>query len=303
MPNDSCLAEFAVIIPFFQRTPGLLRRAVESVKTQAVSTLTIVVDDESPLSADTEIRDISNVRVIQRKNGGPAAARNTGLDSIPSNIPYVAFLDSDDFWAPDHLARALQAFRYGATAYTANWREIGTSDGQDAYNLLRKLNVLDHQSKGNDLYVYSGDLVLQQLTNGIFWLSASCYDLSRYRHLRFCDNLRYASEDKIFSIKIALLNPVFWFSSRVEVQAGRGVNIYSGTQYASIDAVRQKRSQVAAMKGIVWHLEAENHKAAAHAQLVKYRRQYVMNILGLVRRSPFVGFREMRHLIADLFPL
>lgn len=48
------------------------------------------------------------VSVVQRAHGGPAAARNTGL-AAGRPMSWVAFLDSDDLWPPDFLARCLAA--------------------------------------------------------------------------------------------------------------------------------------------------------------------------------------------------
>jgi glycosyltransferase involved in cell wall biosynthesis len=45
------------------------------------------------------------VRYICQKNQGDAAARNTGL--AETHTPLVAFLDSDDLWLPEKLARQM----------------------------------------------------------------------------------------------------------------------------------------------------------------------------------------------------
>lgn len=45
------------------------------------------------------------LRVIRQENMGLAATRNRGLGE--TRAPYIAFLDSDDMWHPDFLARAV----------------------------------------------------------------------------------------------------------------------------------------------------------------------------------------------------
>lgn len=67
----------AVIIPYFQREPGILRKALESVfASEGVNDVYVVlVDDESPIPATDELAKIGNtrfpVRLIQQRNAGP----------------------------------------------------------------------------------------------------------------------------------------------------------------------------------------------------------------------------------------
>jgi glycosyltransferase involved in cell wall biosynthesis len=67
------------------------------------------VNDGSP---DTEMLEqvltpfLASIRYIKQENGGPSAARTRGIQEARGK--YVAFLDSDDSWLPNHLARQIE---------------------------------------------------------------------------------------------------------------------------------------------------------------------------------------------------
>jgi glycosyltransferase involved in cell wall biosynthesis len=96
---------FSVIVPTYGR-PRFLAEALSSVLAQTVEDFEcIVVDDASPDPPD--LPDDPRVRMVRReRNGGPAAARNTGLDQACGR--FIAFLDDDDLYTPDRLALAVE---------------------------------------------------------------------------------------------------------------------------------------------------------------------------------------------------
>ena len=73
----------------------------------------ILVDDGS--TDDTRavveaVRD-ERIRYVHKVNGGLSSARNAGIRAARHR--FVGFLDADDRWLPDFLARALEAFDRG----------------------------------------------------------------------------------------------------------------------------------------------------------------------------------------------
>jgi glycosyltransferase involved in cell wall biosynthesis len=72
----------------------------------------VVVDDGSVDATPDELRALDDARVCVLRHDRPkgvSAARNVGLAQV--SAPWVAFLDDDDVWAPDHLATMLGAVR------------------------------------------------------------------------------------------------------------------------------------------------------------------------------------------------
>jgi glycosyltransferase involved in cell wall biosynthesis len=107
-----------VIIPAFNRA-GTIGRAIESALAQTRPPIEIVVvDDGSTDNTAAAVAAYGNsVRYVYQPNAGASAARNRGVES--ANAPWVAFLDSDDYWFDDHLERMAEAI--GATAGAARF--------------------------------------------------------------------------------------------------------------------------------------------------------------------------------------
>ncbi|MGM0171586.1 glycosyltransferase [Enterococcus sp. AZ140] len=91
----------SVIIPFYKEKKWL-KEAIESVLKQTYQLFEIVVINDGSPENIKDIEEIdSRIKIINKKNGGPASARNQGIES--SKGEYVAFLDSDDMWLPKKL--------------------------------------------------------------------------------------------------------------------------------------------------------------------------------------------------------
>jgi len=95
--------KISVIIPTYNRRE-FLARAIDSVLNQSCRDFELIVVDDG--STDDTARCVAaygeQVRCIYQANRGPAAARNIGIRA--SGCALIAFLDSDDRFAPEKLA-------------------------------------------------------------------------------------------------------------------------------------------------------------------------------------------------------
>lgn len=95
--------KISVIIPTYNRRQ-FLARAIDSVLGQTCRDFELIVVDDG--STDNTARCVAaygeQVRYIYQANRGPAAARNTGIGAAGGAL--IAFLDSDDLFAPEKLA-------------------------------------------------------------------------------------------------------------------------------------------------------------------------------------------------------
>jgi glycosyltransferase involved in cell wall biosynthesis len=100
-----------VVVPTYNAA-GTLLDTIGSVLRQTFRDFELIVIDDGSTD-DTRrvaqaVRD-PRVAVFTYPNGGLAAARNRGIDR--SRGQFVSFIDADDLWTPDKLARQLEALR------------------------------------------------------------------------------------------------------------------------------------------------------------------------------------------------
>jgi hypothetical protein len=104
-------ARVATIIATYRR-PELLLRAVDSALAQTISDhMVLVIDDGAGLPAlptDPRLRACS----LSVNTAVAGVVRNVGIRLTRST--YVAFLDDDNEWEPDHLEVSLRALETGA---------------------------------------------------------------------------------------------------------------------------------------------------------------------------------------------
>lgn len=95
----------SVILPTYNRA-ATLRRAIDSVLGQSYANLELlIVDDGSTDDTPRLVETLCDprLRYLPQENRGVAAARNLGLEQSKGRL--IAFLDSDDAWMPEKLAR------------------------------------------------------------------------------------------------------------------------------------------------------------------------------------------------------
>lgn len=230
-----------VIIPYYQRSAGVLAKALVSIAAQQSCPLpvhVIVVDDASPAPAGPELASAGpmphTVQVITQPNGGPGAARNTGLDNAPPGTQYIAFLDSDDEWTPDHLSRAVASLDSGYDFYFADHYQLGQTTS--AFSRAGRIETGQHPSLSNSpagLHAYQGDMLDQIIRGNLIGTSTVVYSFERFPQQRFKIEFTNAGEDYLFWMELVQKGAKIAFSSQCEARYGKGVNVYAGAGWGS----------------------------------------------------------------------
>ncbi len=232
----------SVIIPFYQEKSGLLRRAVESIFDQTgVSDVHVVVaDDGCPIHARDELKNVIvpegfSLIIVRQPNRGPGAARNLALENISQDTEHIAFLDSDDFWYPEHLKRALSALYNGADLYFSpcdfenerqqinactSFREFVDPLESTAIQDTPSIRICRHLPL--EWYIKSpGKIITPSVV----------VNMSRAPNLRFREDLPNG-QDIAFFMDYFRCSQKVGFSMETEVKVGRGINIWAGANHS-----------------------------------------------------------------------
>lgn len=121
----------SVVMPAYN-CAGTIRQAIDSVKKQKMDLEIIIINDCSKDELDTVMEAYRDDPVIfyvkNEKNIGAAASRNRGV--AMARAPFVAFLDTDDWWAEDKLKKQMDKLKKTGCVLCCTARELVTPDGQ-----------------------------------------------------------------------------------------------------------------------------------------------------------------------------
>ena len=120
---------FTVILPTYNRAT-LIAKAVRSVLEQRVEDWQLlIVDDGSTDDTRERLQEFfkdPRVSYLYQPNQGKSAARNTGIRAARGR--YVCFLDSDDYWLPEHftvLQKGISSAPQALTVFRTGMRTVG----------------------------------------------------------------------------------------------------------------------------------------------------------------------------------
>lgn len=109
-PGAAAWPLVSVVIPTYNRGHAI-RACIASVLAQTIRNIeVVVVDDASQDDTRAQVAALPDPRIrylAHASNRGGAAARNTGVGAARGD--FIAFLDSDDLWAPRKLEKQIAA--------------------------------------------------------------------------------------------------------------------------------------------------------------------------------------------------
>ncbi len=205
----------SVIIPTRNRK-DFLRRAIDSILEQDYPTVEIIViDDASTDGTDQAVEEYGDrVRYFYREpNMGPSAARNFAFQH--ATHPYIAFLDSDDYWAPNRLSSAMQVWQTLPDSVAILANDITLFDDQNRHFLPKRLTLLRAGK------ISTKDLLLRNR----FAPSAAMIKRSAYEEFQGFDEHLLASEDRDLWIRVSGRHEIYFHTERLTFMRKHPANI------------------------------------------------------------------------------
>ena len=223
----------SVVIPTYNRKEKLIR-AIKSVNDQSYKNIEIIIiDDTSDFNVESFLNNNlvtteNNIKVFRNtSNLGPSLSRNMGVKK--STGEFIAFLDSDDFFLPDKIAKQIKAINdQNADFCYCGWRWID----EKTNNILQNRKVSSNGLiNGKSRYYFN---IIQDLL-----VHKKCFDTIEFLDVRTFENydfnLKLFSKYKPAYVEDVLVNCYHHFSDRAS-------DIYVGNQNILIDLLDDHQS-------------------------------------------------------------
>jgi len=225
---------FSVIIPLYNKAENI-ENTLNSVLKQSFTDLEIIVIDDGSTDNSLKIAEAiiePRIKVFSQKNEGVSLARNFGVSK--SIGKFVAFLDADDVWKPNHLEVMNSLIRaYPKNIWFATRYEIKHHDGLISPMKTHLLNDdVDFEGVVENYFEHS-------LVSSLAWTSAVCMSSEFFLNLSgFDQKITFgAGEDTDLWIRAALNSPLV-FTHKITAQHNlMGVNRITKTAIGKRDFI------------------------------------------------------------------
>jgi len=218
------MPEVSVIIPTYNRSQKVAR-AIQSVLDQSLRDLEIIVVDDGSTDDTYKCLDRfgSSIKYIrQLVNRGVSAARNRGIKG--SFAPWIAFLDSDDYWLKDKLHVQMNFVHRNPGTVACQTEEIWIRRG-------RRVNPKRRHRKP------SGDIFKQSLKLCLVSPSSVIIRRAVFDEVGLFDETLQAGEDYDLWLRISCRYPVYLIDRELIVKEGGHTDQLS-QRFAGMDRFR-----------------------------------------------------------------
>lgn len=283
---------FSIVIPTYNRADTMMETLASCWKQTCTDFEVILVDDGSSDHTREVAASVTQAafRYIHQENAGPAAARNTGLDAARGQ--YIAYLDSDDVWLPDHLAQAQTALQPTHDGETPDflYTQIIVDRGVDRYWIKPASGMKTNDSIFDYLYVEGGFIQTSTMIVATHYRDQVRWDET----VTFGDNDQYAIDLwKAGARPLMLKSPKTIYADAISADALSQLPVFSGntekhTNFLSWMALQKPLMTEQAWHGFTGHFESVALARTAPLESIKLvwrsHRSGVIGLPGVARQ-------------------
>lgn len=166
---------FSIIIPLYNKASSVIS-TINSVLAQDYPYFELIIVDDG--STDDSLKNVltindDRIRTVSKANGGVSSARNRGIQE--SRFNWIAFLDGDDLWKPNHLSTLFQLISYYpnikvfSTSWTTDRIEISSNISVNKEDIISESYLIEDYFRE---YFTPGNL----LWTGSVLIHKSCFN-------------------------------------------------------------------------------------------------------------------------------
>ena len=212
----------------------------------------IVVDDASEDDTLEVLKQFSSkqIKVIElKKNSGAAVARNTGIEAAKGR--FICFLDADDIWLPDKLAKQVDFMLDKDCAFSFAGYEFADASGKP---------------NGKKVHVPATITYEQALRNTTIWTSTVMLDMGKLKKEDICmPNVRKGQDT------------VTWWKILKKIEKAYGLNEVVAFYRRSGNTLSSNKFK--ALKR-TWNL----YRKVEHLSILKSSRCFMVYCFNAVKR-------------------
>lgn len=177
----------SVIIPFYNQVDWLIE-AVDSVFEQTYTDFEVLVINDGSNEDISAFLDKFNksITYIWKENGGPASARNLGIEL--ANGEYIAFLDSDDLWVSNKLEQQVKLMDETKAIWSHTYWALFADNNA--------LNVTKTYRPENRTNTFPGSLASLNIATPCVMIRRDI--LKDTLHFRFNENMRFGQDSYLW---------------------------------------------------------------------------------------------------------
>lgn len=202
---------FSVIIPLYNKEE-YISECLKSALSQTFDDFEIVIMDDGSTDNSASLANnfkSDKINLHHQENQGASEARNNAVKL--SSGKYMAFLDADDIWEPDHLQRLSDSINSfpNSGIYTNNY-SIKFSES------LVKPAILNFDYSGNKPFKVD-DFFKASMKDTVVWTSACCIEKTKFIEYGMFNPIYLSSQDLDMWIRIALKESVIFNPSQTMI--------------------------------------------------------------------------------------
>ena len=188
------MPKISVIVPVYN-VRDYLEKCVSGVRAQTFGDWELILVNDGSTDGSGELcralaGEDGRIVVLERPNGGAAAARNTGLDAASGDT--VTFLDADDSFAPDHLESLHSLLESAGADAAASGMTLVYPGGSDERAVRPDAGIFRGKEEILRAFLIDG--------RGIYGACGKLFRRAAVGDIRFSDYTR--AEDALFCVRV-----------------------------------------------------------------------------------------------------